>query len=188
MNIEKFTSAAKSVISNAQMIAVKNNHQQILPIHFLSALLETDQVVIANLLVTLGVNMKSINNRTKDELSRIPSVEVQGGGGQISISPDSLKILDKAQVLAKDNNDNFVTIERLFEALNYDKNIVAKVLEEFNIDHKKVAVAILAMRKGRTADSESAEEHYDALLKYDRDVTKLASEGKLDPIIGRDEE
>ena len=188
MNIEKFTSAAKSVISNAQMIAVKNNHQQILPIHFLSALLETDQVVIANLLVTLGVNMKSINNRTKDELSRIPSAEVQGGGGQISISPDSLKILDKAQVLAKDNNDNFVTIERLFEALNYDKNIVAKVLEEFNIDHKKVAVAILAMRKGRTADSESAEEHYDALLKYGRDVTKLASEGKLDPIIGRDEE
>ena len=188
MNMEKFTSAARSVISNAQLLAAKNNHQQILPLHFLISLITAEQDVIKNILSSLGANSSLILARAEDELGRVPSVTMSGGGGQINISSDSLKLLEKALSLATLNKDNFVTIERLFEALTYDNNIVGKILKEFNIDSNKTKAAILAMRKGRTADSESAEESYDALLKYGRDVTQLASDGKLDPIIGRDEE
>lgn len=188
MNIEKFTSAARAVISSAQMLAAKNNHQQLLPIHFLVTLVAEEQEVIRNLLASIGVSTNLILTRAEEELARMPSIEISGGGGQVSISSDSLKLLEKSLAHATTNKDSFVTIERLFEALTYDKNIVGKILAEFGIDSKKTTAAILAMRKGRTADSESAEESYDALLKYGRDVTKLAMEGKIDPIIGRDEE
>jgi ATP-dependent Clp protease ATP-binding subunit ClpB len=188
MNIEKFTSAARAVISSAQMLAAKNNHQQLLPIHFLVTLVAEEQEVIRNLLASLGVSTNLVLTRAEEELARMPTIEISGGGGQVSISSDSLKLLEKSLALATTNKDSFVTIERLFEALTYDKNIVGKILAEFGIDSKKTTAAILTMRKGRTADSESAEESYDALLKYGRDVTKLAMEGKIDPIIGRDEE
>ncbi|GAB4163017.1 MAG: ATP-dependent chaperone ClpB [Rickettsiaceae bacterium] len=188
MNVDKFTAAARSVISTAQMIAAKNNHQQLLPLHFFAALVQDDQAVIKNLLVALEANIKEVAIRIEEELARIPSVELSGGGGQVTISSDALKTLEKSLSLSVANKDSFVTLERLFEALTYDKHTAGKILAGFGIDSKKTAAAILAMRKGRTADSESAEESYDALLKYGRDVTKLAAEGKLDPIIGRDEE
>jgi len=188
MNIEKFTSASRALLSTAQMIAAKNNHQQILPLHFLSALLNEENAVISNLINIIGADSNLVASACTEELERIPSVEISGGGGQINMSSDGLKLLEKALSLAKSNKDSFVTLERIFEATSYDKTAAGKILAAHGIDSKKTAAAILSMRKGRTADSESAEESYDALLKYGRDVTKLASEGKIDPIIGRDEE
>lgn len=186
MNIEKFTAASRTVISNAQMFAAKNNHQQLLPIHFLAAMLDDEQTVVKNLLSSLGVSNQLVQEKAEEELKRIPRVEVSGGG-QLSMTSEALKLMEKAISLANGNKDSFVSIERLFEALTYDKTI-GQILANLNIDSKKVALSIAAMRKGRTADSESAEESYDALLKYGRDVTKLAAQGKIDPIIGRDEE
>ncbi|MBN8512443.1 MAG: ATP-dependent chaperone ClpB [Rickettsiales bacterium] len=186
MNIEKFTAASRTVISNAQMLAAKNNHQQLLPIHFLAVMLDNEQTVVKNLLSSLGVSNQLVQEKSEEELKRIPRVEVSGGG-QLSMSSEALKLMEKSISLANNNKDSFVSIERLFEALTYDKTI-GQILASLNIDSKKVALSISAMRKGRTADSESAEESYDALLKYGRDVTQLAAEGKIDPIIGRDEE
>lgn len=188
MNIEKFTAAAKGLISAAQMLAAKYNHQQILPLHLLFCLLEEESGVASNLINKLGADKASIKINLDKELESIPQVQVQGGGGQITLSPDLLKILEKAISLSKDNKDSFTTIERIFEALSYDKGPAGKVLAKSGIDSKKLTDAIIDLRKGRTANSESAENSYDALLKYGRDVTKLASEGKIDPIIGRDEE
>ena len=188
MNIEKFTAASRALLSDAQMIAAKNNHQQILPLHFLSALLSEENAIISNLINTIGADNNLIASDCAEELERIPSVEISGGGGQINMSSDGLKLLEKALSLAKSSKDSFVTLERIFEAISYDKTAAGKILAKYGVDSKKIAAAILSMRKGRTADSESAEESYDALLKYGRDVTKLASEGKIDPIIGRDEE
>ena len=188
MNIEKFTSASREILSDAQMLAAKSNHQQILPLHFLSALLSREDGVVLNLINTIGADYSHIVTNCEKELARIPTIEISGGGGQISMSSDGLKLLEKALSLAKSNKDSFVTLERIFEAITYDKTAAGKVLAEHGITSQKIAAAILSMRKGRTADSESAEERYDALLKYGRDVTKLASEGKIDPIIGRDEE
>ena len=110
MNMEKFTSAARSVISNAQLLAAKNNHQQILPLHFLISLITAEQDVIKNILSSLGANSSLILARAEDELGRVPSVTMSGGGGQINISSDSLKLLEKALSLATLNKDNFVTI------------------------------------------------------------------------------
>ncbi len=188
MNIEKFTAASRALLSDAQMIAAKNNHQQILPLHFLGALLNEENAIISNLINTIGADNNLIASDCAEELERIPSVEISGGGGQINMSSDGLKLLEKALSLAKSSKDSFVTLERIFEAIPYDKTAAGKILAKYGVDSKKIAAAILSMRKGRTADSESAEESYDALLKYGRDVTKLASEGKIDPIIGRDEE
>lgn len=188
MNIEKFTAASRALLSDTQMIAAKNNHQQILPLHFLGALLNEENAIISNLINTIGADNNLIASDCAEELERIPSVEISGGGGQINMSSDGLKLLEKALSLAKSSKDSFVTLERIFEAISYDKTAAGKILAKYGVDSKKIAAAILSMRKGRTADSESAEESYDALLKYGRDVTKLASEGKIDPIIGRDEE
>ena len=187
MNIDKFTAASKSALSTAQMIAAKNNHQQILPLHFLASLLADENGVITNIINMVGGDIRSINTKCEEELSRIPRVEVSGGG-QVSMSSEGLKLIEKALSLAKTNKDSFVTIERIFEALTQDKTKAGKILQENSIDPKKTSAAIQTMRKGKTADTESAEESYDALLKYGRDITELAAEGKLDPIIGRDEE
>ena len=188
MNIEKFTASARSVISSAQMLAAKNNHQQLMPIHFLSSLIDSNQTVIKNLLIALNVKTIDLAPLIAEELNRIPKVEVHNGSEQVNISANALKMLEKAIALAVENRDNFVTLEKIFESLAYDKNISDKIFSKVNIDAKKIAAAILNMRKGKSADSENAEETYDALLRYGRDVTKLASEGKIDPIIGRDEE
>lgn len=188
MNIEKFTAASKSLISSTQMIAAKNNHQQITPLHFLSALLQDENNIITNLINSIEADITTISSECKDALERIARVEISGGGGQISMSSDSLKMLEKALSLAKSNKDSFVTLERIFEALTYDKTSAGKILTAASITPSKTSATITAMRKGKKADSESAEDSYDALLKYGRDVTQLAAEGKIDPIIGRDEE
>lgn len=187
MNIDKFTTQAKSVLSNAQSIAAKNDHQQILPLHILASLLNDDSGVIDNLINTLGTSFDDLNRAITVELNKIPKVQIEGGG-QLYLSSEALKLLDKALELAKNNADSFITIERIFEALSYDKTSAGKILSENAITNKKINSAILQLRKGKTADNNSSESSYDALKKYGRDVTELAELGKLDPIIGRDEE
>ncbi len=188
MNLDKFTTAARGVLTSAQMLAAKHNNQQILPIHLLSSILAEETGVIGNLLTSMGVDTKILSSKTLNAVEKIPQVEMHGGGGQVSLSSDGLKSLEKSLSLAKINQDSFVTIERLFEALCHDKGIAGQLIKEAGLDSDKIASAILAMRKGKTADSASSEESYDALRKYGRDVTQLAFEGKIDPIIGRDEE
>ena len=188
MNIEKFTAASRGVISASQMLAAKNNHQQILPIHLLASLLEEESGIVLNLLSKVGVDERIVKTGIDKELSSIPQVQVHGGGGQVTVSSEALKVLEKALSLSKENKDSFTTIEKLFEAVAYDKGAAGNILNSAGLSPKKLSAAIMELRKGRTASSESAEDSYDALLKYGRDVTKLASEGKIDPIIGRDEE
>ena len=166
MNIENFTSASRNLLSAAQMLAAKNNHQQITPLHFLSALLIEENGVILNLINSIGSDSKAITAACEDGLNSLPRVEVQGGGGVVNMSSDSLKLLEKSLSLAKNNKDSFVTLERLFEALAYDSGKAGKILHSFNITEKNISSAISAMRKGKTATSDSAEESYDALLKY----------------------
>lgn len=188
MNLDKFTLAAKEVISASQMLAASKNHQQILPLHLLAAMIEEDSGIVKNLVANLGADVNNIKSDINREMESIPRVEVHGGGGQITLSADGLKLLEKAMSLAKDSKDSFTTVEKLFEAVSYDKGAAGSILSRAGIDQKKLSAAIMQLRKGRAANTESAEQTYDALLKYGRDVTKLASEGKIDPIIGRDEE
>ncbi|AAL02597.1 ATP-dependent chaperone ClpB [Rickettsia conorii] len=187
MNIDKFTAHAKSVIASSQLLAAKNDHQQILPLHLLSSLLSEETGIIQTLINNTGGNINLLKDQVQLELNKIPKVQVEGGG-QVYSSAEALKVLEKASSIAKDNGDSFVTIERIFEALTYDNTIAGKILTNNGINNKKIATAILQFRKGKKADTESAENSYDALKKYGRDVTELAESGKLDPIIGRDEE
>lgn len=187
MNIDKFTAHAKSVIASSQSIAAKNDHQQILPLHLLSSLLSEETGIIQTLINNTGGNINLLKDQVQLELNKIPKVQVEGGG-QVYSSAEALKVLEKASSIAKDSGDSFVTIERIFEALTYGNTIAGKILTNNGINSKKLAAAILQFRKGKKADTESAENSYDALKKYGRDVTELAESGKLDPIIGRDEE
>lgn len=186
MNIEKFTQKARNIISASQAIAAKSNHQQILPIHILQALLDDEDNISGSLINLAKGNYSLIKDQTIEEINKIPQVHVSGGG-QIFFSSDSIKILDKAQRLAKDIGDSFITVEKILEAL-FENDAIAKIFHNSDIDKKKISAAISIMRKGRTADNDAAESGYDALKKYGRDVTELASLGKLDPVIGREEE
>lgn len=188
MNLNKFTVAAQGVISQAQMIAAKNNNQQILPLHIFLSLMEDETGIVISLLNALGVQLSDLATQVKNEIQALPQIEIQGGGGSVTLSSDTLKFLEKSISLASSNKDSFVTVERVFEGLTYDKGVAGNLLKASDIDSKKVAAAILGMRKGKLADTDSAEQSYDALNKYGRDVTEIAAQGKLDPIIGREDE
>jgi ATP-dependent Clp protease ATP-binding subunit ClpB len=150
MNIEKFTAASKSLISSTQMIAAKNNHQQITPLHFLSTLLQDENNIIINLINSINADITNIISECRDALNRIVRVEVSNGGGQITMSSGSLKILDRALSLAKSNKDSFVTLERIFEALTYDNTSAGKILSAAHITPNKISAAIATMRKGNS--------------------------------------
>lgn len=186
MNIEKFTQKARTIIGAAQGLTASLDHQQIMPLHILSALLKDEDNITASIINSAKGNIGYITQTTQQELERLPKVQVSGGG-QVYFSSEALKVLEKANGLAKDAGDSFITIEKILEALLEDK-IIAKIFTDGSLSKQKISAAIALMRKGRTADSESAESGYDALKKYGRDVTELASLGKLDPVIGRDEE
>lgn len=187
MNIEKFTQKARNILSSAQSLAAQNNHQQVTPLHILQALLNDDDNISQSLINLAKGNYALLETLTEEQMAKIPQVHVNGGGGQIFFSGDSLKILEKANILAKNVGDSFITVEKILEAL-CENDAISKIFQSSNLDQKKISAAISIMRKGRTADNDSAESSYDALKKYGRDVTELALLGKLDPVIGRDEE
>ncbi len=187
MNIEKYTERARGFIQSAQTMALGQGHQQFLPLHILKVLMDDEQGMAAGLIERAGGDAKQVRAGVEAGLKKIPSVS--GGNGQIYLSQDVAKLFNTAEEAAKKAGDSFVTVETLLLALTIEKSTDAgKALAAAGVTANALNDAISTLRKGRTADSASAENQYDALKKYARDLTADAREGKLDPVIGRDEE
>ena len=186
MNLEKFTERARGFLQAAQTIALREDHQRLVPGHLLKALLDDEQGMSANLIRRAGGAPERVAQANDIALAKLP--KVSGGSGQIYMDPQTAKVVDQAEQIAKKAGDSFVTVERLLTALALVKSDAKDALDAGAVTAQKLNAAIEDLRKGRTADSASAEEGYDALKKYARDLTEAAREGKIDPIIGRDEE
>jgi len=189
MNLEKFTDRAKGFLQSAQTVAIRNNHQRISPTHLLKALLEDDEGMAAGLIQRAGGNVQTAQDMVDEALAKIPAVS--GGGAQQTpgLDNDAVRVLDTAEQISEKAGDSFVTVERLLVALTLASTTTAgQALKEANLDAQALNAAINELRGGRTADSASAEDAYDAMKKYARDLTQAARDGKLDPVIGRDEE
>ena len=189
MNLEKFTDRAKGFLQSAQTVAIRNSHQRISPTHLLKALLEDDEGMSAGLIQRAGGNVETAQDMIDEALVKIPAVS--GGGAQQTpgLDNDAVRILDQAEKIAEKAGDSYVTVERLLVALALASTTTAgQALKEANVDPKALNAAISELRGGRTADTASAEDAYDAMKKYARDLTQAARDGQLDPVIGRDEE
>ena len=186
MSLEKFTERARGFVQAAQTIALREDHQRLTPAHLLKALLDDEQGMAANLIRSAGGAPDRVAQANDIALSKLP--KVSGGEGQVYMDPQTAKVLDQAEQLAKKAGDSFVPVERLLTALALVKSDAKDALDAGAVSAQKLNAAINEIRKGRTADSASAEEGYDALKKYARDLTQAARDGKIDPIIGRDDE
>ena len=188
MNIEKYTERSRGFIQSAQSLAVREGHQQFSPLHILKVLLDDSEGLAGGLIDRAGGNSRAILKATEDALAKLPKVS-GSGAGQVYLAPETARALDAAEQAAEKAGDNFVTVERLLLALAVDRQSEAgQILSKGGITAQNLNAAINALRKGRTADSATAENAYDALKKYSRDLTQAARDGKLDPVIGRDEE
>jgi len=188
MNLDKFTERSNSVIQATQTLALRRNNQHLQPEHLLKCLLDDDSGVVKNLIRSSGGNVENIILGVDEAIAKFPSVE-GGGAGQIHISSNLAKIFDQAEQAAEKSGDKYVTLERLLQGITLVSGSGAdKILQKHGVKAEKLNRAINEMRKGRTADSASAEDQFDALNKYARDLTQAARDGKLDPVIGRDEE
>ncbi len=188
MNVEKYTDRAKGMLQEAQTLALRRGHQRFTPEHVLYALLEDDQGLAVRLIQAAGGNGQQIMQAAEQALAKLPVVEGQGAG-QVYLAPESARLFDQAEQIAKKAGDDFVTVERLLQALALAEGTPAsKILKDGGATAQALNTAINDLRKGRTADSAGAEDSFDALNKYARDLTEAAREGKIDPVIGRDEE
>ncbi|CAH1659948.1 MULTISPECIES: ATP-dependent chaperone ClpB [unclassified Chelatococcus] len=187
MNIDKYTDRAKGFLQSAQALALREGHQQFTPEHLLKVLLDDSEGLAAGLIDRAGGQSRLALSAVEQALAKLP--KVQGGSGQIYLSPALARVFDQAEKAADKAGDSFVTVERLLLALAVEKDSEAgKALAEAGVTAQSLNAAINALRKGRTADNASAENAYDALKKYARDLTQAARDGKIDPVIGRDEE
>lgn len=187
MNIEKYTDRAKGFLQAAQTIALREGNQQFTPEHLLKALLDDNEGMAAGLIDRAGGQSRVALQLVDQALAKLP--KVSGGSGGLNLTPGLARVFDTAEKAAEKAGDSFVTVERLLLALAVEKDSEAgKALSKAGVTPQALNAAIEAIRKGRTADSASAEQAYDALKKYARDLTAAAREGKLDPVIGRDEE
>ncbi len=188
MNLEKYTERARGFIQSAQALALRENNQQFTPEHVLKVLLDDEQGLCAGLIDKAGGRSKDALAQVEIALKKLP--KVQGtGAGQLYLAPTTARLFDAAEKLAEKAGDSFVTVERLLIALALEKGAeAAKILANSGVTPQTLNAAINDIRKGRTADTASAENGYDALKKYTRDLTEAARNGKLDPVIGRDEE
>jgi ATP-dependent Clp protease ATP-binding subunit ClpB len=188
MDMSNYTQKLQDILQNSQKLALRESHQQITPEHLLAAALEDEGGLPKILLDRVGADAAQIMLQADAELAKLPHVQ-GGGAGQIYMHADSARVLDKAEQLAKQAGDQFVTVERLLQALVDSKpSKASEILTRAGVTADKLKAAIDVLRKGRVADSASAEDSFEALKKYARDFTALAREGKLDPVIGRDEE
>ena len=189
MNLEKFTDRAKGFLQSAQTVAIRLNHQRIAPEHLLKALLEDEQGMAAGLIQAAGGDAKRAVAETDLALSKIPAVSGSGAQASPGLDNDLVRVLDQAEQIATKAGDSFVTVERLLVALALSLNTAAgKALKTAGATPEGLNGAINQLRQGRTADTAGAEDRYDALKKFARDLTQAARDGKLDPVIGRDEE
>ncbi|MBO9475910.1 ATP-dependent chaperone ClpB [Shimia sp. R11_0] len=186
MDLSKFTERSRGFIQAAQTIAMRENHQRLVPEHILKALMDDDQGLAANLINRAGGDAAQVRATVDAAVDKQP--QVSGDTGQPYLDNTSAKVLSEAESLAKKAGDSFVPVERILMALVMVKSKACDALEAGNVTAKALNAAINDIRKGRTADSASAEDGYEALKKYAQDLTERASEGKIDPIIGRDDE
>jgi ATP-dependent Clp protease ATP-binding subunit ClpB len=187
MDFEKYTSKSQQVVQAAQSLALRNSQQRFMPEHVLFALLDDSERMADKLIRSCGGNPQAIAEAAEAAVNAIPKVEGTGAG-QLYLSPETARLFENAEQLAKKASDDFVTLERLLQALAMGKDKASSILAEHGITPQKLNSAINDMRKGRLATSANAEDQYEALKKYTKDYTALAKEGKLDPVIGRDEE
>ncbi len=178
MNLEKYTDRSQGFLQNAEKLASRNNNQYLVPAHLLKVMLEDKEGMASNLLSQSGANPDLVRSKVDEDISRLPTVD--GQAVQLTLSQDTIKVLDTAEQLAQKAKDTFVSVERLLQAVLMHKS--------YGVDAAKLNQAINQMRQGRTADSASAEDNFEALKRYAIDYTERAAQGKLDPIIGRDEE
>ncbi|OWK28938.1 ATP-dependent chaperone ClpB [Sphingomonas mucosissima] len=189
MNLEKFTERAKGFLQSAQTVAIRMSHQQIGPEHLLKALLEDEQGMTAGLIQAAGGDARRAVTETDAALARIPAVSGSGAQSTPGLNNDAVRLLDQAEQIAQKAGDSYVTVERLLVALALSLNTPAgKALQAAGVRADALNTAINDLRGGRTADTATAEDRYDALKKFARDLTEAARDGKLDPVIGRDEE
>jgi len=189
MNLEKFTDRAKGFLQSAQTVAIRMSHQRIGPEHLLKALLEDEQGMASGLIKAAGGDAATALRETDAALAKVPAVS--GGGAQQTpgLDNDAVRVLDSAEQVAQKAGDSYVTVERLLLALALASTTTAgKALATAAVTAEGLNAAINALRGGRTADTAGAEDRYDALKKFARDLTEVARAGKLDPVIGRDEE
>ncbi len=186
MDLNKFTERARGFVQAAQTIALREGHQRLAPEHILKALMDDDQGLASNLIKRAGGAPERVVEALDVALAKIP--KVSGDAGQVYLDGQTAKVLDEAEKIAKKAGDSFVPVERVLMALCIVKSKAKEALEAGAVSAQTLNEAINDIRKGRTADSANAEEGYDALKKYARDLTEAAREGKIDPIIGRDEE
>src|SRR6266404_3368453 len=188
MEFDKYTERSKGFVQSAQGLALRSGHQRLTPEHLLKILLDDKEGLCANLIRAAGGDPQIVANMVETELGKQPRVE-GSGVGQIYLTPEIARVFEQAETIAEKAGDSFVTVERLLLALAMAKETPAgKALAAGGVTPQKLNAAIEDLRKGRKADSASAEEGYDALKRYARDLTAVAREGKLDPVIGRDEE
>ena len=188
MDFERYTDRAKGFVQSAQGLALRENHQQFTPEHLLKVLLDDEQGLAAGLIQRAGGRPKDALQAVERALAKRP--KVSGGSGQVYVTPELARIFDNAIKIAEKAGDRFVTAERLLLAIAVEKGAEAsRILQDAGgVAAEKLNQAINEIRKGRTADTASAEQSFDALKRYARDLTDAASNGKLDPVIGRDEE
>ena len=188
MNLEQFTDKAQGTLSAAQTYAISRGHQRFMPEHIVHALLDDTDQIAESLIASAGGKVERIRERLEKELDRLPRVEGSGSGG-LHMAPETARLLESAQAIAKKAKDTFVTQERLLQAAAMTSGSpVAKILNDEGASPQALNKAIEKARKGRSASSTHAESTFQALAKYTKDLTELAKLGKLDPVIGRDEE
>src|ERR1700719_2734822 len=188
MNMEKYTERTRGFVQSAQSLAIREGHQQFTPEHLLKVLLDDEEGLAAGLIDRAGGRSRDALAATASALAAIPKV-TGGGAGQVYLAQPLARVFETAEQAAKKAGDSYVTVERLLLALAIEKAAkTQKILADAGVTPQALNTAIEALREGRTADTASAESQYEALKKYTRDLTADAREGKLDPVIGRDEE
>src|SRR5580658_476835 len=188
MNFDKYTDRSRGFVQSAQSLAQREGHQQFAPEHLLKVLLDDPEGLAAGLIDRAGGNSRAALSAVEAALAKRPQVP-GGGAGQVYLDPALARMFDSAEKAGEKAGDSYVTVERLLLALALERSTEAgKILAQGGVTPQNLNAAIEALRKGRTADSASAENAYDALKKYSRDLTQAARDGKLDPVIGRDEE
>jgi len=188
MNFDKYTDRSRGFIQSAQSLAQREGHQQFAAEHLLKVLLDDPEGLAAGLIDRAGANSRAALAAVEAALAKRPKIS-GGGAGQVYLDPALARVFETAEKAGEKAGDSFVTVERLLLALALERNSEAgKILKDAGVTPQNLNAAIEALRKGRTADSASAENAYDALKKYARDLTQAARDGKLDPVIGRDEE
>jgi ATP-dependent Clp protease ATP-binding subunit ClpB len=188
MDFEKYTERARGFIQSAQAYALREGHQRFMPEHILKALLDDEDGLAGNLIRAAGGRLDQVMSQLEQALAKMPKVE-GGGAGQLYLAPETARLFEQAEQIAKKAGDSFVSAERLLMAIAMAAGTAAAdLLKRAGVTPQGLNAAIDAIRKGRTADSASAEEGYEALRKYTQDLTEAARDGKLDPVIGRDEE